>query len=146
MTMRFLISTGPIRAGVRRGFMCTSLKHRYLPAVDVDGGAVQPSGARGHDEGNEIGDVVDGAVADDAGLAAHRLAYFVFRKPGARYLGADAPPLPLRLDQARMDAIDPDAVGLAAVGEALGEGGDRGIDRGADGEIGMRLAAAGAAH
>ena len=42
--------------------------------------------------------------------------------------------MPLGLDQARMDAVDLHAVGLAEIGEAFGEGGDRGIDRAADGE------------
>ena len=46
----------------------------------------------------------------------------------------------LGLDQGGMNAIDPHAVLLAEVGQALGEGGNRGIDRTADGETLLRLA------
>src|SRR5262249_57346365 len=65
------------------------------------------------------------------------------RLAGPTDLGADAPPLPLGLDQRRMDAVDPHAILLAEVGEALGEGGDGGVDRAADGEALLRLSSAG---
>ena len=42
-----------------------------------------------------------------------------------------------------MDAIDLNAILLAEIGEALGKGGDGGIDRTADGEPLLRLASAG---
>jgi len=64
---------------------------------------------------------------------------------GAFDLGLDAPPRPVGFDQTRMDAVDLHAVGLAAIGEAFGEGRDRGVDRTADGELRRRLARAGAA-
>src|SRR5262245_20045178 len=106
---------------------------------------MQPGRARRDDEGHEVRDVLDLAVAHDAGLSAEPLADFLLRLAGALDLGADAPPLPLGLDQAGMYAIDPHPVLLAEVGEAFGEGGDRGVDRAADGEALLRLAPAGAA-
>src|SRR5580700_3773672 len=185
MTMRFLISTGPMRAGVRRTFTTLSLSSsakaddpvntarqdwldrmsiansmitrcsafaehdklqcRYLAAVEIDGRAVHPGGARGYQESDHIGDVLDFAEAGDAKAAAHFLAGFLLRPAGAVHLGLDAPPQPVGLDHARMDAVDLHAVVLAAIGHAFGEGGNRGIDGRADGEFFGRLAPAGAA-
>src|SRR4051794_37543156 len=114
MTIRFGISTGPMRAGVRRMFMPRALasrsQHRNLAAVEIDGGAVQPGGARRHHEGDQVGDVLDSAKARDPGLAADPRADRRFRLARALHLGADAPPLALGLDQARMDAVDAHAV------------------------------------
>jgi hypothetical protein len=42
-----------------------------------------------------------------------------------------------------MDAVDPHAILLAEIGEALGEGGDGGVDRAADGEALLRFSPAG---
>src|ERR1700681_740875 len=109
-------------------------QHGNLPAVEVYRGPVQPGCPRGDDEGHEVRHVLDRAEAGESGLAPELLADGCFRLPGARDLGANAVPLPLGLDQARMDAIDLHAILLAEVREALGEGGDRGIDRAADGE------------
>src|SRR5271166_552881 len=131
--------------GTSPGMTRASSQHRDLAAVEVDGGAGEPGGARGEDEGHEVGHVLDRAEPRDAGLAAQPLADFRFRLSGAFDLGADAPPLPLGLDQARMDAVDLHAVLFAEVGEALGEGRDRGIDGAADGKTFFRLAPAGAA-
>src|SRR5580704_9024615 len=168
MTMRFLISTGPMRAGVRRTFKTPSLSSsakaddpvnaagqdclgrrsiqhsvitgssafadddklqcRYLAAVEIDGRAVHPGGARGYQEGDHIGDVLDLAEAGDAKTLAHFLAGFLLRPAGALHLGLDAPPQPVGLDHARMDAVDLYAVMLAAVGHAFGEGGHGRID------------------
>jgi hypothetical protein len=105
---------------------------------------MQPGCPRGHDEGDEIRDVLHLAVADDPCLTAELRADFCLGLPGPLDLGADAPPLPLGLDQGGMDAVDPHAVLLAEVGQALGEGGNGGIDRAADGETLFRLASAGA--
>src|SRR5262245_31162791 len=105
---------------------------------------MQPGRARRDDEGHEVRDVLDLAVAHDAGLATEPLADFLLRLSCALDLGADASPLPLGLDQARMYAIDPHPVLFAEVGEAFGEGGDRRVDRAADGEALLRLAPAGA--
>src|SRR5262249_59643711 len=95
---------------------------------------MQPGRARGDHEGDEIRHVFDRAVARDAGLAAELRADFCLRLSRPLDLGADAPPLPLGLDQRWMNAVDPYAVLLAQVGEALGEGGDGGVDPAADGE------------
>ena len=57
----------------------------------------------------------------------------------------DPPPRPVGLDHARMNAIDLNAFGFAAVGKAFGEAGHRRIDRTADGEFRGGLARAGAA-
>src|SRR5580658_5205110 len=168
MTMRFLISTGPIRAGVSRMFTAPSLsssakaddpvntarqdwlgrmsiansmitgssafagddklQRRYLAAVEIDGRAVHPGGARGDEESDHIGDVLNLAEAGDAKTLAHFLAGFLLRPAGALHLGLDAPPQPVGLDHARMDAVDLYAVMLAAVGHAFGEGGHGRID------------------
>ena len=122
-----------------------SSQYRDLAAVEIDSGALQPGGARRHHEGDEIGDVVHGAEARDAGLAAERGPHLVLRLAALLHGGADAAPLALGLDQARMDAVDPHAVLLAEVGKALGERRHRGVDRTADGEALLGLAAAGAA-
>ena len=101
--------------------------------------------ARRYQEGDHIGDVVDGAEAGDAEAAAHFLARLVLRPAGALHLGLDALPQPVGLDHARMDAVDLHALLLAAIGETFGKRGDRGVDGSADGELRGRLAAAGAA-
>ena len=87
---------------------------------------MQPGCVRGDDEGDEIRHVLDLAVTDDAGLATELRADFCLGLSRPLDLGADAPPLPLGLDQRGMDAVNPYAVLLAEVGEALGEGGDGG--------------------
>src|SRR4029453_12056021 len=84
------------------------------------------------------------AVGDDSCLTAELRADFCLGLPGPLDLGADAPPLTLGLDQGGMDAVDPHAVLLAEVGQALGEGGNGGVDRTADGETLFRLASTGA--
>src|SRR5579884_4002629 len=171
MTMRFLISTGPMRAGVSKMFMTISFhgcgappcyasrdaafgkrpggasasQRRNLAAVEIDGGAVHPGGARRHQESDQVGDVLNGAEPGDAEAAAHFLARLVLRPAGALHLGLDATPQPIGLDHAGMDAVDLHALVPAAVGETFGESGDGGIDRGSDGELRGRLAAAGAA-
>jgi len=93
----------------------------------------------------KIRHVLDLAVADDTSLATELRADLGLRLSGPLDLGADAPPLPLGLDQRRMDAVDPNAILLAEVGEALGEGGDGGVDRAADGESPLRPSPAGSA-
>src|SRR5262245_743011 len=98
MTMRLGISTAPMRAGVRRMFMACrrahASQHRNLAAIEIDRRAVQPGGARGDHEGDQIGDVLDRAVTDDSGLAAEPVAHLRLRLAAALDLGADAPPLP----------------------------------------------------
>src|SRR5215467_8316275 len=106
---------------------------------------MQPGCTRGDDEGDEIRYVLDLAVTDDTSLATELRADFCLGLSGPLDLGADTPPLPLGLDQRRMDAVDAHAVLLAEVGEALGEGGDGGVDRAADGETPLRLSSAGSA-
>src|SRR6516162_6125713 len=155
MTMRLGTSSEPIRAGVRRTFIsrymtaaCSlspALLHGDLAAVEIDGRPMQPARARGDHEGDEIRYVLDRAVARDAGLAAELGADFCLGLSRPLDLGADAPPLPLGLDQRRMDAVDPYAVLFTEVGEALGEGGDGGVDRAADGESFLRFSSAGTA-
>src|ERR1700689_4588269 len=108
---------------------------RYLTAIEIDGGAMHPGGARGDEESDEVGDVVHLPEAGDAEAAAHLSPRFLLRPAGALHLSLDAPPQPVGLDHARVNAVDLDAVLLAAIGEALGEGGDRGVDRSADGEL-----------
>src|ERR1700682_5472509 len=151
MTIRLGISTGPMRAGDNKMVMqnlypprsglrsmtnkgpAVTSQHGNLPAVEVYRGPVQPGCPRGDDEGHEVGHVLDRAEAGESGLAPELLADGCFRLPGARDLGANAVPLPLGLDQARMGGIYLHALLLADVGEALGEGGDGGIDRAAGG-------------
>src|SRR6266849_5003746 len=123
MTMRLGTSSEPIRAAVSRMFM-----------ADDMAAAMQPGCARGNDEGDEIRHVFDLAVTDDSSLATELRADLRLRLSGPLDLGADTPPLPFGLDQRRMDAVDPHAILLAEVGEALGEGGDGGVDRAPDGE------------
>jgi hypothetical protein len=72
-------------------------------------------------------------------------AHLILRCTGALHFGFDAPARPVGFNDARMDAVHMHAVGLAAIGEAFREGGDRRIDRAADREIGSRFTAAGAA-
>src|SRR5580658_3623155 len=96
-----------------------NLQRRYLTAVEIDGGAMHPGGAGGDEETDEVGDVLDFAEAGDAETLAHFLARFLLRPAGAVHLGLDAPPQPVGLDHAGMDAVDLDAVVLAAVGEAF---------------------------
>ena len=120
-------------------------QHPQLAAVEIDGGAMHPGRARRDQEGHEIGHVLDLAVAPKSHAADEALAHLVLGLAGRGDLGANALPLPLGLDQARMHAVDLHAVLLADVGEAFGEGRHRGIHRAADGELGLRLAAAGAA-
>src|SRR5215813_12740436 len=157
MTMRLGTSSEPIRAGVSRMFMarhvtagraCSSSpasQHWNLAAVEIDGRAMQPGCARGNDEGDEIRHVLDCTVTDDSSLAAELRADFRLGLSRPLDLGADTPPLPLGLDQRRMDAVDPYAVLLAKVGEALGEAGDGGVDRATDGESLLRFSSAGSA-
>src|SRR5262249_13191109 len=104
-----------------------------------------PGRARGDHESNEIRHVLDLAVTDDSSLATELRADFRLRLSRPLDLGADAPPLALGLDQRRVDAVDPYAVLLAEVGEALAEGGDGAVDRTADGESFLRFSSAGAA-
>src|SRR5262249_27480144 len=106
---------------------------------------MQPGRARGDHEGDEIRHILDLAVTDDSSLATELRADFCLSLARPLHLGADAPPLPLGLDQRRVDAVDPYAVLLAEVGEALGECGDGGVDRAADGESFLRFSSAGAA-
>src|SRR5262249_58289520 len=154
MTMRLGASSEPIRAGVSRMFMarhvtpgraCSSSpasQHGNLAAVEIDGRPMQPGCARGDDEGDQIRHVLDLAVTDDSGLATELRADFCLGLSGPLDLGADTPPLPLGLDQRWMDAVDAHAVILAEVGEALGEGGDGGVDRAADGDSFLRFSSA----
>src|SRR5262249_32691199 len=89
---------------------CKSLTYRqnldcgYLTAVQVHGRAVQPRRARGDDEGNEVGHVLDGAVSYDAGFAAELGPYFCLRLP---------PPLPRgpRRHPAPIPALSPRETG-----------------------------------
>src|SRR5882724_1461501 len=129
LTIRLRISTEPMRAGVSRMFMTgpAGSQYRNLAAVEVDGRSVHPGGARGDQEGHQIGHVLDRAVAGDIHLAAELLADLRFRLSGPFHFGTDALPLPLGLDQARMNAIDLHAILLAEVGKAFGEGGNGGI-------------------
>src|SRR5215471_9035848 len=146
MTMRLGTSSEPIRAGVSRMFMarhvtagraCSSHRasqHGNLAAVEIDGRAMQPGCTRGDDEGDEIRYVLDLAVTDDTSLATELRADFCLGLSGPLDLGADTPPLPLGLDQRRMDAVDPHAILLAEIRQAFAESRDGGIDRAADGE------------
>src|SRR5580693_1127578 len=89
MTIRFLISTGPMRAGVRRMFIHETYaaefsQRRYLAAVEIDRGAVQPAGARRDHEDDEIADILDRAEADDVvELVQYLRTYFVLRRASA---------------------------------------------------------------
>src|SRR5260370_10008674 len=143
MTMRLGISSEPIRAAVSRMFMADDMaagmqhrisQHGNLAAVEIDGRPMQPGRARGDHEGDEIRHVLDLAVTDDAGLATELRADLRLRLSGPLDLGADTPPLPLGLDQRRMDAVNAHVILLAEVGEAFGEGRDRGADRAHDRE------------
>src|SRR5215813_2407312 len=154
MTMRLGTSSEPIRAGVSRMFMarhvtagraCSSSpasQHWNLAAVEIDGRAMQPGCARGNDEGDEIRHVLDCTVTDDSSLAAELRADFGLGLARPLDLGADTPPLPLGLDQRRMDAVDPHAVLLAEIRQAFAESCDGGIDRAADGEAPLRFSSA----
>src|SRR5262249_36951162 len=120
-------------------------QYRDLAAVEIDGGAVHPGGARRGQKRDEIGDVLDLAEAGNAGLARDPATHHHLALAGLLHLGFDAPPLTVGLDEARMDAVALHAVLLAAMGERLGEGCAGGVDRAPDGEGRLRLAAAGAA-
>src|SRR5262249_10548807 len=120
-------------------------QHRDLAAVEIDGGAVHPGGARRDQKRDEIGDVLDFAEAGDAGLARDLLANHHLALAGLLHRGLDAPPLAVGLDEAWMDAVDLYAILLAAMGHGLCERRAGGVDRAADGERRLRLAAAGAA-
>src|SRR5262249_33372135 len=139
MTMRLGTSSEPIRAGVRRTFMACDLTavrvpHHSTGISPPSRSTVAPCSqvARVAQEGDETRYILDLAVTDDSSLAPELRAHFRFRLSRPLDLSADAPPLPLGLDQRWMDAVDPYAVLLAEVGEALGEGGDGGVDRAAD--------------
>src|SRR5262249_53547965 len=82
--------------------------------------------------------------ADDAGFAHEPRTHLVLAVAAALHLGLDASPLPAGLDEAWMDAVDLHAVILAAMRHRLAEGRAGRVDRAADGEGGLRLAAAGA--
>src|SRR2546423_12914910 len=117
----------------------------HLAAVELDGGTVQPTAAQRDDEGDERGDIRDGADAGDADILAVPFAHRGFALAGALHVGLDAARKTLGIDIARMDAVDLHAVALAEVGERLGEGGDGGIHRTADGKTRRRHAPARAA-
>src|SRR5260221_1790848 len=152
MTMRFGISSEPMRAGVSRMLMgwlsaadgggSRASQHRNLTAVEIHGRDVQPSRARGDDEGDEIRHVLDRAVTDNAGLLAELGSDFRLGLARSLDLGTDPPPLSLGLDERGMDAIDPHAVVLAEIRQAFCKAGDCGIDRAADREMLLRLASA----
>src|SRR5689334_5878685 len=134
----------PLKGGGENSASCS--QYRNLAAVEIDGGAVQPAGARRDREYHEAADVFDRADANRTIEFAQQLfANFLLRRPGALDLGLDAPPRPVGLDDAGMDAVYAHAIGLAAIGEAFAEGGNGGIDRAADREFGGGLASAGAA-
>src|SRR5262249_17882596 len=127
MTMRLGSSTAPISPGMRRGLvkvlMAAASHPLHLPAVHVDGGAVQPAAARRDHEGDEAADVLGRAEADHADVVAVPFAHRGLVLAGALHVGLDAAPEALGLDVARVDRVDLHAVALAAVGERLGEGG-----------------------
>src|SRR2546423_1200420 len=131
MTMRLRISTEPMRAGVSRMFMpcpgCGAARARLHAGYDFC----------------TYTDAREWCTADPE-LRADFRATLGLAHAGALDLAADAPPLPLGLDQAWMDAVDLHAVALAEIGEALAEGGNGGVHRAADGEMPFRLAPAGA--
>src|ERR1700721_2295803 len=72
----------------------TGLQRRYFAAVEIDGCAVHPGGARGHQESDHIGDIFNLTETGDAKALAHFLAGFLLRPAGAAHLGLDAPPQP----------------------------------------------------
>src|SRR6188474_1887393 len=81
ITIRFGISAGPIRAGVRRMFMTRS-DRADLAAVDVDGCAVQPAAVRRSQECDQRAQVLDRAEPADVELLAVLLAHRVLAAPG----------------------------------------------------------------
>src|SRR5262245_15451210 len=81
-------------------------QHCDLSAVEIDGCAVHPGRARRHQEGNEIGHIVNLAVADDAGFTHKPRPHLILAVAAALHLGLDAPPLSIGLDEAWMDAVD----------------------------------------
>src|SRR5271169_4633494 len=94
-------------------------QRRNLAAVEIDGCSVHPAAARRDQEQDEVGDILDRAEAGDAEVAAQFRADFFLRPAGTIHLGLDAPPQPVGLDHAGMDAVDLYAVFLAAIGERL---------------------------
>src|SRR5439155_25243453 len=101
---------------------------------------VSPRRRRGDGEAGQVGHVLDRAGSYEAGFAAELRADFCLELARPLDFGTDPPPLSLGLDEGRVDAIDPDAVLLAEIRQAFGEGGDRGIDRAADRKLLFRLA------
>src|SRR5260370_42414233 len=108
MTRRFGISSEPMRAGVSRMLMgwlsaadgggSRASQHRNLTAVEIHRRAVQPSRARGDDEGDEIRHVLDRAVTDNAGLLAEPGPDFRLGRPRPLGPATYPPPLSLRPD------------------------------------------------
>src|SRR5262245_31031169 len=137
------IGTTPTAGCCIRSHVVSTLYRWNLSAVEIQRGAVQPRCPRGDDKGDEIRHVFNLAVADDSSLAAELGADFGLGLARPLDLGADPPPLSLRLDQRRMDAVDSHAVLLAEIRQTLGEGRDGGIDRAADGEAPLRFSSAG---
>src|SRR5882672_9945654 len=74
MTMRLLISTDPMRAGVRRIFIAC-LQCLNLTAIHVDRRAMQPAAAGRDHEGDQAGNIARHAEARDAELLAMLLAH-----------------------------------------------------------------------
>src|SRR5260221_10451676 len=135
MTRGLGISREPMRAGVSRMLMgwlsaadgggSRASQHRNLTAVEIHGRAVQPSRARGDDEGDEIRHVLDRAVTDNAGLLAELGSDFRLRLARPRHLDTNPPPLSARPDVSGGDAIDHHAVLLEELREAFRKVGDR---------------------
>ncbi|HEY2227836.1 MAG TPA: hypothetical protein VGI22_08865 [Xanthobacteraceae bacterium] len=71
-----------------------------LATIQIDGRAVQPAAVAGDDEAHEAGHVLRDAETSDPGLPAELRPDFRFASAAALHLGADAPPLPVGVDQA----------------------------------------------
>ena len=98
-----------------------------------------------NDEGDEARNVIGGAEPGDADVLAVPFAHFGLALAGALHVSFHTTGKTLGVDIARMDAVDLHAVGLAEIGQRLGERRHRRVDGTTNGEARRRHAAAGAA-
>src|SRR5262249_32950885 len=121
------------------------LKRRNLTAVEIDRGAVHPGGARGDQEADEIGNVLDLAEAGDAEAFAHLLACFLRGRGGAPSVAGRAPPGGGGAAGGGGVALPGAAAVLPGGGGVLGKRAPRRLAAGADGDLFGRFPPAGAA-
>src|SRR5215471_8569484 len=106
---------------------------------------MKPAPMPRYHERDEAGDVLGHAETGDIDVLAVPFAHFRLALACALDVRLDPSPKPLGFHVARVDGVDLHVVGLAEIGERLGEGCASRIHRAADGEGRYRNASAGAA-